>query len=555
MPITEAPCMELGSAPQTPSAVPSPSPSEISSASSPEPQNIRAPPLFRVLAMPPPDPEQPPGQEELERRLPGYRRIVIPRELTLIELLKQSSGATTDEEVLRIREAKLRVVAERVGLRRLHVLAPRIRSLTLDGSALSSLRDLGTELVHLKILSVNRCGLTSLDGIWGLSALRELHAAGNRLQDLQPLAALQKLHTLNLADNPIADTSRLWMLGVCGALRRLTLKGTQAADDPDYRQNVASALSMLTYLDDRSLQDDSEDEIVEQDAQSSSSDSEADDDPSILLGERPSANPEPAPSTSCEAFLQEQEEPDDYYEKLKALEAMEESVNKLPKLHRRRRPATTEGAGVRPPRVELPRRPKTAQERPNIDAPTRLQILNTLMDEEWRCSGSKLTSHGAVCGNLAQALRRPTPTYRCSRDKQAHKEMIETGVEIVTRALAEEIPRAPHLDDWNRFKKLTGIDIDIDFTQRPKAGDPVSAIERLERIEKETKERLSNPDQFVDDIDPEDCTRFRRAMTVVGDYELWKMENIDNIQDTRNDVNSFFADLNIFPTAEDSLTD
>lgn len=37
--------------------------------------------------MRPPEPEQPPGQDELERRLPGYRRIVIPRELTLIELL------------------------------------------------------------------------------------------------------------------------------------------------------------------------------------------------------------------------------------------------------------------------------------------------------------------------------------------------------------------------------------------------------------------------------------------------------------------------------------
>lgn len=42
---------------------------------------------LRMLAMPPPDPQQPPGQDELERRLPGYRRIVIPRELTLIELL------------------------------------------------------------------------------------------------------------------------------------------------------------------------------------------------------------------------------------------------------------------------------------------------------------------------------------------------------------------------------------------------------------------------------------------------------------------------------------
>lgn len=41
----------------------------------------------RALAMPLPEPEQPRGQDELERRLPGYRRIVIPRELTLIELL------------------------------------------------------------------------------------------------------------------------------------------------------------------------------------------------------------------------------------------------------------------------------------------------------------------------------------------------------------------------------------------------------------------------------------------------------------------------------------
>lgn len=58
---------------------------------------------------------------------------------------------TTDEEVLTIREAKLRVIAERVGLRRLHVLAPRLRCLILDGSAISSLRDLGIGLVHLKV--------------------------------------------------------------------------------------------------------------------------------------------------------------------------------------------------------------------------------------------------------------------------------------------------------------------------------------------------------------------------------------------------------------------
>lgn len=57
----------------------------------------------------------------------------------------------TDEEVLRIREATLRVIADRIGLRRLHVFAPRLRKLILDGSAIGSLRELGIGLTHLRV--------------------------------------------------------------------------------------------------------------------------------------------------------------------------------------------------------------------------------------------------------------------------------------------------------------------------------------------------------------------------------------------------------------------
>ncbi|KAI5645105.1 hypothetical protein NE865_02653 [Phthorimaea operculella] len=340
----------------------------MTSTSSTEPQNIRPSSLFRILAMPPPEPVQPSGQEELERRLPGYRRIVIPRELTLIELLKQCSGVTTDDEVLHIREAKLRVVAERVGLRRLHVLAPCLRSLTLDGSVIQSLRDLGIGLVHLKILSVNRCGLTSLDGIWGLSSLRELYAAHNRIEDLQPLAALQKMHTLNIAHNPIYDASRLWMLAVCGSLRKLTLEGTPASDEEDYRATVASALPMLVSLDDIPLHMDNEDDFYGLENDFSSSESEAEDGTKDQPVQQPLE--EPKPSTSKET-QKDQDLTED-------LETMLKGTT-LPKIQRRR-PATTENAGVRP-RAALRPRPKTAHERPTIDAPTRLEILNTLMGE------------------------------------------------------------------------------------------------------------------------------------------------------------------------------
>ncbi|XP_059061966.1 uncharacterized protein LOC131854818 [Achroia grisella] len=531
MPAHEAPCIELGSAPQTPSIAASPSPSEISSASSPEPPHIRATPLFRVLAMPPPEPPQPPGQDELERRLPGYRRIVIPRELTLIELLKQCSGAATDEEVLCIREAKLRVVAERVGLRRLHVLTPRLRSLTLDGSALSSLRELGIGLIHLKILSINRCGLTSLDGVWGLGALREMYACGNKIKDLQPLGALQKLHTLNLADNPIEESSRLWTLGVCGSLRRLTLSGTTAADSPHYRTRIASCLPMLMYLDDRPLHTDisysTDDEF---DPPSSYSDSDVEVEELAAVTQTSSGTPEPGPSSQFP----------------KPLDLNPDGVNEASKSTTlRRRPATTECGGVRPTRQTLHARPKTAQDKTQQPL-SKLQILNTLMDEEWRCSGSKLTSHEPVCGNLARALRRPS-TARQTTEAELEKYLVEQSMEEAGRALAAEIPRAPRLEDWVKFKEVTGIEIDIDFNERPKEADAAAVIDRLDRIERETFERLGNRNTSTqaDNINSLSSMPVMNCpMPVMNNHDLWRgIQDLPPIYDENTEIESLFIDV------------
>ncbi|CAG9792142.1 unnamed protein product [Diatraea saccharalis] len=479
MPAYEAPSVELGSVPQTPTIVESPSLSEISSASSPEPQNVRATPLFRALAMPPPDPEQPPGQDELERRLPGYRRIVIPRELTLIELLKQSSGVTTDEEVLRIREAKLRVVAERVGLRRLHVLAPLLRSLTLDGSALSSLRDLGIGLVHLKVLSVNRCGLTCLDGVWGLGALCEFYAAGNRLNDLQPLAALQKLHTLNLSDNPIADTNRIWTLGVCGSLRRLTLLRTPAADSAHYHE-WDQALGSYN-----SNSEESDEEVAQ------------------LMrptGDTPPAEPEPGPSTQFPTLKTSNEE----------VKGGGDGAGQplLAAVRRSRRPATTEGAGSRPSKPNIPVRPRTAHDRPTIDAPSRLQILNTLMELD------------------------------------VEKELVQQAMEDAARALAEEIPRAPSLEDWARFREETGIDINIDFNRRPRDADPAEVMDRLERIEKETMERLKQEEsERQSGHSPQTSTYSSEMRLPLSGHDLWRGTSFDRMPELTVDDDQLFNDM------------
>ena len=65
---------------------------------------------------------------------------------------------------------------------------PKLRELKLNGSSLGSLRDLGSGLRHLQVLWVAHCGLTALEGLGALSALRELYASFNQIDDMQPLA-------------------------------------------------------------------------------------------------------------------------------------------------------------------------------------------------------------------------------------------------------------------------------------------------------------------------------------------------------------------------------
>lgn len=75
---------------------------------------------------------------------------------------------------------------------------PQLTELNLDGSALLSLRDLGCDMTNLTILHVTRCGLNSLDGLFGLQTLIELYAASNNIDDLSSCACLPDIKKLDL---------------------------------------------------------------------------------------------------------------------------------------------------------------------------------------------------------------------------------------------------------------------------------------------------------------------------------------------------------------------
>lgn len=110
----------------------------------------------------------------------------------------QKIKVTSTEELDRVTQVKLRVIAHDVTLQHLSIYTPALRELILDGSVVSTLRDLGCGLKNLKILKINRCGLTCLDGMFSLESLEELYAADNSIQYITPCAFLPHIRVIDL---------------------------------------------------------------------------------------------------------------------------------------------------------------------------------------------------------------------------------------------------------------------------------------------------------------------------------------------------------------------
>jgi hypothetical protein len=65
-------------------------------------------------------------------------------------------------------------------------------------TSISICRDLGCGLTSLTILKVSMCGLQSLDGTFGLTSLRELHASNNMVDDVGPCSSLPHIRIIDL---------------------------------------------------------------------------------------------------------------------------------------------------------------------------------------------------------------------------------------------------------------------------------------------------------------------------------------------------------------------
>ena len=96
--------------------------------------------------------------------------------------------ATGEEDLSTITSISIVIDTSIQSIHSLNELVPNLQELILDGSKISSIRDLGVGLKTLTSLSLADCALSDLDGIGALSGLKILNLSNNALTEVVSLA-------------------------------------------------------------------------------------------------------------------------------------------------------------------------------------------------------------------------------------------------------------------------------------------------------------------------------------------------------------------------------
>nr|XP_060625525.1 leucine-rich repeat-containing protein 56 isoform X2 [Anolis sagrei ordinatus] len=163
------------------------------------------------------------------------------------------------DDLQQVRVLEMRVDTKENSLGNFGTYLPNLKHLKLNHSKITSVRDLGTALTHLKVLWMACCRLPDLDGISSCCSLKELYIAYNNIADLSQVSLLEHLEVLDLEGNNIEDLSQIQYLGLCAKLSTLTLEGNliclkpspQSPEVPDYnyRAEVKKLIPHLKCLD------------------------------------------------------------------------------------------------------------------------------------------------------------------------------------------------------------------------------------------------------------------------------------------------------------------
>jgi hypothetical protein len=166
------------------------------------------------------------------------------------DFLRQHTGKDNLEEVESL-ELQVDAVS---GSQRVECLGehmPYLQQVRLTQSAVCTIRDLGTNYAHLRVLWLCRSSLQDLGGITAMPVLEELYISFNDITDLSPIATHDSLQVLDVEGNLIEDFDEIASLQTVRTLRELTLSSNPVTKAESFsREAVLEALPQLQVLDD-----------------------------------------------------------------------------------------------------------------------------------------------------------------------------------------------------------------------------------------------------------------------------------------------------------------
>lgn len=166
------------------------------------------------------------------------------------DFLKQHTGKDNLEEV-EFLEMQVDAVS---GSQRVECLGehmPNLTEMRLSQSAVCTIRDLGTNYQHLRVLFLCRSSLQDLGGITAMPVLEELFVSFNDVRDLSPLFTHDTLQVLDVEGNLIEDFEEIASLQGVSSLRELTVSANPVCKSDIFsRKAVLEALPQLQVLDD-----------------------------------------------------------------------------------------------------------------------------------------------------------------------------------------------------------------------------------------------------------------------------------------------------------------
>jgi Leucine-rich repeat (LRR) protein len=107
------------------------------------------------------------------------------------------NASGVDLDLSAVRRIRLCIDTNKKSVSELGRMLPCLEELVLDGSRIASIRDLGTDLRCLRILSLNDCGLLDLEGVSSLIGLEELYLRNNYINELVALTMHDNLKVIH----------------------------------------------------------------------------------------------------------------------------------------------------------------------------------------------------------------------------------------------------------------------------------------------------------------------------------------------------------------------